>query len=282
MAIHKKQKSLSQKNKNKSNSKSKNRKQNKHQRGGFFATTRPHPTMESSTREHPPTRPHPTMTHSTNQRGGSPASTLVMQDTMNPPVMNDYVTSPRIRESWYDDSLASLEPRCNQMGGSPSSDLVMEQLEGVPQTKEYPDGWKVKGDMNSLNLYETTGGSRKKNNKRNKNSKGKQAHKKSNQSKKSKKSKKNNSRSRKNKNSKRSHRNNRTRSQRGGASDWIMSQYSLGPNNNPEASTSIFSQSTATSRSDYMNPSSLGLAGSGYPMGALEGANVRSIGAPLS
>ena len=273
MAIHKKQKSLCKKNRNKSktDSKSKNRKQNKHQRGGFIATTRPHPTTGSSTSTHP-TRPHPTKLHSSNQRGGSPASTLVMQDTMNPPVMNDYVTSPRIRESWYDDSLAGIEPRCNQMGGSPSSDLVMEQLNSVPETKTYPDGWKVKGNMNSLNLYETTGGSRKKNNKLSKQSKGKQGRK---QSKKSKKS-------RKNKNSKHSRRNNRTRSQRGGASDWIMSQYSLGPNNNPEASTSMFSQSTATLRNDYMNPSTLGLAGSGYPMGSLEGANVRSVGAPLS
>lgn len=277
MAIHKKQKSHSQKNKSKSKSNSKNRKQNKHQRGGFIASTRPYTTMSHTTRPHPttglPTRPHPTMTHSSNQSGGSPASTLVMQDTMNPPVMNDYVTSPRIRDSWYDDSLASLEPRCGQMGGSLASDLVMEQLEGVPQTKAYPNGWQVKGDMNSLNLYETTGGSRNRRSKRSKNSKGKEAHKKS---------KKNNTRSRKNKNSKRSRRNNRTRSQRGGASDWITSQYSLGPNNYPEASTSMFSQSSATPRSEYMNPSTLGLAGSGYPMGALEGANVRSVGAPLS
>lgn len=257
MAINKKQKSHFQKSKSKRNSK--NRQQNEHQRGGFIAHGS-HPTMGL------PTRPHSTMAHSSNQRGGSPASTLVMQDTMNPPVMNDYVTSPRIRESWYDDSLASLEPRCGQMGGSLASDLVMEQLEGVPQTKAYPNGWQVKGDMNSLNLYETTGGSRRRR------SKSKQAHKKS------KKSKKN----RKNKNSKRSRRNNRTRSQRGGASDWIMSQYSLGPANNTEASTSMFSQSTATPRSDYMNPSTMGLAGSGYPMGALEGANVRSVGAPLS
>lgn len=270
MAINKKQKSHSQKSKSKRNSK--NRKQNKHQRGGFIAHNKPQSTMGLPTMGLP-TRPHSTMAHSSNQRGGSPASTLVMQDTMNPPVMNDYVTSPRIRESWYDDSLASLEPRCGQMGGSLASDLVMEQLEGVPQTKAYPNGWQVKGDMNSLNLYETTGGSRNRRSKRSKNSKGKEAHKKS---------KKNNTRSRKNKNSKRSRRNNRTRSQRGGASDWIMSQYSLGPNNNPEASTSMFSQSTATPRSDYMNPSTMGLAGSGYPMGALEGANVRSVGAPLS
>ena len=137
--------------------------------------------------------------------------------------------------------------------------------------------------MNSLNLYETTGGSRKKHNKGRKDKKRSNRkssnHKNSNHKSSNRKSRKNKSQSRKN--SKRSHRNNRTRSQRGGASDWIMSQYSLGPNNNPEASTSMFSQSTATPRSDYMNPSSLGLAGSGYPMGALEGANVRSVGAPL-
>lgn len=256
MAINKKQKSLSQK------SKSKNKKQIKAQRGGRPTGSNTHMTGSNSTTT-PTQNP---------QYGGSPASTLVMRDTMNPPVMNDYVTSPRIRESWYDDSLAGIEPRCSQMGGSPSSDLVMEQLEGVPQTKAYPNGWQVKGDMNSLNLYETTGGSRRRQSKGRKHNKGKKGHKKSN---------KNNSRSRKNKNSKRSRRNNRTRSQRGGASDWIMSQYSLGPNNNPEASTSMFSQSTATPRSEYMNPSTLGLAGSGYPMGALEGANVRSVGAPL-
>jgi hypothetical protein len=126
--------------------------------------------------------------------------------------------------------------------------------------------------MNSLNLYQTTGGARKRN------SKGrKQSHKKSSKHA----SQTRNNKKNKNKNNKRSRRNNKSHSQRGGASDWITSQYSLGPNNYPEGSTSMFSHSTATSRNDYMNPSSLGLAGSGYPMGSLEGANVRSVGAPI-
>jgi hypothetical protein len=63
-----------------------------------------------------------------------------------------------------------------------------------------------------------------------------------------------------------------------------MSQYSLGPNNNPEQPGSWvgqFSRSAATGRNDYMNPSTLGLAGSGYPMSSLEGANVSRIGAPI-
>ena len=68
---------------------------------------------------------------------------------------------------------------------------------------------------------------------------------------------------------------------KGGGSDWMSSQYSLGSYNAAEASVGQFSQSAAASRAEYMNPSTLGLAGSGSPMGALEGANVRSIGSPL-
>jgi len=30
-----------------------------------------------------------------------------------------------------------------------------------------------------------------------------------------------------------------------------------------------------------MNPSTMGLAGSGYPMGSLEGANIGRVGAPI-
>jgi len=70
----------------------------------------------------------------------------------------------------------------------------------------------------------------------------------------------------------------------GGGSDWISSQYSLGPSNNPEMSAEDvgkFSQSVAGSRADYMNPPTLGLAGSGSPMNDLEGANVSKLGAPL-
>ena len=213
------------------------------------------------------------------QRGGSPASTLVMRDTMNPPVMNDYVTSPRIREPWYDGSLSSLKSHY-QSGGSPASDLVMNQLTDSPVTQDYPNGWKVQGDMNSLNLYATTGGARRKRSK----SKRKQTTKNSNLKSKSKSNttnkKKNSNYSRKNKNKNKNRSRNNKLNQRGG-SDWISSQYSLGPNNYPEATTSMFSHSGATPRSDYMNPASLGLAGSGYPMGSLEGANVQHMGAPL-
>lgn len=207
---------------------------------------------------------------SRSQKGGSPASTIVMSDaTMNPPVMNDYAGPDRIRDKWYDPSLAALEPKCGgQAGGSLASDLVNEQLTSKAKTEAFDPAWSPKGDMNSLNLYQTTGGARRRKNRRS-----------------SRKNKKSNSRSRSksNRNSKRNNRSRRT--QRGGASDWIMSQYSLGPNNYPEQPGSWvgqFSQSAAASRNEYMNPSTLGLAGSGAPMGSLEGANVRHVGAPIS
>jgi len=221
MAINKKQKS------HKSH---KSRKSSKSQRGGFTK-----PVM--------------------NQKGGSPASTLVMQDT------------------------TSLEPRCGQKGGSPASDLVMEQLSGVPETKAYPEGWKVKGDMNSLNLYQTTGGSRRRNN-RNRNNHSK----KNNKNNRRNSRKNNNNNSRKHKRNNNSRHNNKNRTQRGGGSDWIMSQYSLGNinANAMSAPVSQFSQSEGVPRDVLMNPPNMGLAGSGYPMGSLEGANVRQVGAPLA
>jgi hypothetical protein len=219
--------------------------------------------------------------HSVNpmkQYGGSPASQILMNDaTMNPPVMNDYITSPRIRESWSNDSLSSLEPKCGgQSGGSIASDLVNEQLNQKAETKPYDAPWSPKGDMNSLNLYETTGGSRRSRSR----SRSRSSKNKSNKSNKSKGKSKNRKSKRRNNNK----RNNSRRTMRGGGSDWISSQYSLGPSNNPEQNSSLvaqFSQSTATPRSEYMNPSTMGLAGSGYPMGSLEGANVQHIGAPL-
>jgi hypothetical protein len=128
--------------------------------------------------------------------------------------------------------------------------------------------------MNSLNLYETTGGSRRSR------SRSRSSKNKSNKSNKSKGKRKNRKSKRRNNNK----RNNSRRTMRGGGSDWISSQYSLGPSNNPEQNSSLvaqFSQSTATPRSEYMNPTTMGLAGSGYPMGSLEGANVQHIGAPL-
>jgi len=233
--------------KNKSKSKSRGQRQ----RGGFFATVKGAHAVS--------TKPH------AGQQGGSPASSIVMSDaTMNPPVMNDYAGPDRIRDSWYDPSLAALEPKCGgQAGGSLASNLVMEQLTQKPKTEPFDPAWSPKVDMNSLNLYQTTGGARRR----------------------SRRSRKHKTARRHTKSKSKSRRNNRTRrNQRGGASDWIMSQYSLGNINAPEQPASWvsqFSQSSATARSELMNPSTLGLAGSGAAMGSLEGANVRHVGAPL-
>lgn len=201
------------------------------------------------------------------QTGGSPASNLVMNDTAGSPPTNDYVVSPRVRDAGADNSLGALAPSC-QTGGSPASELVMKQLnaEAMTDTRSNSEWPAVKGDMNSLNLYQTTGGARRRRSRRS--------------SKKSRKSRKSQKRHDKRK-SKRSDNRRSRRGQRGGGSDWIMSQYSQGPINNPEASTSGFSQSMATARDILMNPPNLGSAGSGAPMTALEGANVRQVGAPL-
>lgn len=262
--MNKKTKSRSQKNKN--------RKHRKTQRGGFAKMS--NNKMADMPAMNMPMMAMPTMAMPMdNQKGGSPASTLVMQDTVNPPVMNDYVTSPRIREPSYDNSLGAIASSGSQMGGGIASDLVMENLTSVPETKMYPESFKVKGDMNSLNLYQTTGGARRKHRSRKHRS-----HKN--------KSRKNKSRSHK----RRSQRGGGScgtterRPQSGGASAWLASQYSLGPMNNPEMSASAvgqFSQSMATSRDILMNPPNLGLAGSGSAISPLEGANVRHVGSPL-
>jgi len=242
----------------KNKSRGKSRSQSRSQKGGFVSTMKTTTTMP--------------------QTGGSPASNIVMSDsTKNPPVMNDYAGPDRIRENWYDPSLSSLEPKCGgQAGGSLASNLVMEQLTQKPKTEPFDPAWSPKGDMNSLNLYETTGGARRRKTRCPSKKNNKKASRRS-------RSRNNNSKRKSKRNTKRNNR--ASHQQRGGGSDWIMSQYSLGPNNNPEQPGSWvgqFSQSTATSRNDYMNPSTLGLAGSGYPMGSLEGANVGRIGAPIS
>lgn len=197
------------------------------------------------------------------QKGGSPQSDIVMNDSMKAGVLNDYINNPRIRQSGYDDSFAS--PMC-QGGGSSASDMVMANMDTATDTKAYPAEPKVVGNMNSLNLYQTTGGARRRRNyKRN-----------------SKNNKKNNKQSKK---SKRSNKRSNKRSQRGGASDWIMSNYSQGNINAPAQPlswTNEFGVSQPSARDMLMNPPSLGLAGSGYPMGSLEGANVRMTGAPVS
>ena len=186
------------------------------------------------------------------QKGGSPASNLVNEAVKaSPHVKNDFVTSPRIREG-------------HMKGGSKASDMVMAHLNADAKTNSFVGSKHIKGNMDSLNLYQPSGGSRKSKGKSRK-SKGK-SHKLKGKSHKSK------GKSR------------RVRKMKGGGSDWISSQYSLGSYNQAEMSAEDvgkFSQSAAGSRADYMNPPNLGLAGSGSPMSALEGANVNKAGAPL-
>ena len=199
------------------------------------------------------------------QFGGSPSSDLVMSDTKLSKPSNDYVTSPRIRDvTGYNETPNAFVPS-SMTGGSDASNMVMSQLNSNLPTKPMPTDLEVKGNMNSLNLHQTTGGYRKYKSKSNRRYKRKS--------------------NRKTKNSRSNRKSKSRRGQRGGyGSDWIMSQYSQGPINNPEMSGSSvgqFSSSTATSRDILNNPPNLGSAGSGYPMGGLEGAKVSRIGAPF-
>jgi len=210
---------------------------------------------------------------SKSQKGGSPASKLVMEATTDMPVMNDYISSPRIRDS---NSSNMAGGGTSGSGSGLASSMVMSQLTDDAKTVEYPKGFNVTGDMNSLNLYAPSGGSRRKGNKGNKkNSKSHKKNSKSYKVQKGSKGKKNKSR----KNSK-SRKNNHT--MRGGyGSAWIASQYSLGNINNQMGSVGDFSASQGVDRNTLMNPPTMGLAGSGSPMSSLEGANVRSVGSPL-
>ena len=209
--------------------------------------------------------------------GGSPASSLVMASYDSPPVMNDYVIEPRIP-----DAGASDIGGC-KLGGGTASDMVMSQLTDVAQTADYPEGYKVAGNINSLNLYAPSGGAKKNKRGNKKRSNKKLSNNKRNNNKKRSNKKRNNKKSNNNRSNK-SRRNNNNNVMRGGhASDWISSQYSLGSinGNSMNDSTNDFSNSQGVSRDILMNPPTLGLAGSGYPMGDLEGANVSAIGAPL-
>ena len=197
------------------------------------------------------------------QKGGSPASNLVHEALMaSPHVKNDFVTSPRIREG-------------PMKGGSTASDMVMTHLNTNAKTNSFLNDKPIEGDMNSLNLYQPSGGARK--------SKGKSRKSKSRKSKGKARKSKGKTRKSKGKGKGRKSKG-KSRKMSGGGSDWISSQYSLGSYNQAEMSAedvAKFSQSAAGSRADYMNPPTLGLAGSGSPMSDLEGANVSKAGAPL-
>ena len=191
------------------------------------------------------------------QKGGSEASNLVM-DALASPVINDYVSDPRIRDT----------PSC-QDGGSTASDMVTSQLTDVAKTSAYQDGFNVQADINSLKLYAPSGGFRKNKMHKHKNSKRRSAKHHNKKSTKSRKMGKRN-KSKKNKIMK-------------GGSAWIASQYSLGNINASGMSSDIgnFSESQGVSRDILMNPPTMGLAGSGSPMTGLEGGNVTTVGAPL-
>ena len=225
------------------------------------------PMMASPMMEKPLMKPMPPM------EGGSPASSLVMSSFDSAPVMNDYVADPRIRNS--DASVGDMGG-C-QLGGGTASDMVLSELNDVAQTADYPEGYKVTGDINSLNLYAPSGGAKKRKAKKNKRSNKKRSNRNKKSSKRTRRNKKNNSQM----NSNDMHNNSVMRG--GHASDWISSQYSLGSINGASmnGNTGDFSNSEGVSRDILMNPPTLGLAGSGYPMGALEGANVSGVGAPL-
>ena len=259
-----------------------------------LATTTTHPHSATRPTMHhggsPASATRPAMHH-----GGSPASALVMDSTIKPIPLNDYIgTANRTGESAY---MLNSKHSKGQYGGSIASDLVMSNLGSNAETKPFSNGWQPQASLNSLNTYQPSGGARRKKTKsgykhthtRNTPCK---SHRKSQRkgltkmnthnnkinnkaNNKTKKNKKNRNNNRNNK------RNNKRNNMKGGASDWITSQYSLGPNNNPEATTAMFSQSAAASRNDYMHPPNLGSAGSGYPMTALEGGNTTQIGAPL-
>ena len=194
-------------------------------------------------------------------RGGSLASDLVNQAANSPPVMNDFVTSPRVRDGPMADDFVT------QYGGSEASNMVMSNLNSNSETIRFPEGFNVKGNISSLNTYNPSGGSRKSGRK----------------SRKSKSNRKSRS-SRKSRNSRKSHSSCNSTKMKGGGSDWMSSQYSLGSYNAPEMSAgdvAKFGSALAGSRADYMNPPNLGSAGSGTAMGSLEGANVRMTGSPL-
>ena len=170
-------------------------------------------------------------------------------------------------------------------GGSKASDMVMAHLNADAKTNSFVGSKHIKGNMDSLNLYQPSGGSRKSKGKSRK-SKGKSRKSKGKSRKTKGKSRKSKGKSRKSKGKSRKSKgkSRRVRKMKGGGSDWISSQYSLGSYNQAEMSAEDvgkFSQSAAGSRADYMNPPTLGLAGSGSPMSALEGANVSKAGAPL-
>jgi hypothetical protein len=182
------------------------------------------------------------------QKGGSPASNLVMEAIAEAPhIMNYHV---------------------GQCGGSQASDMVISNLNSKAKTLGYSDGMTVSGNINSINNYQPVGGSR-----RRRSRKGKKSRKS-----KTRKSKKHGGKSHK---SLKKRKSGSRRSMRGGGSDWWSTQMSYGNINAANQDASAFTSTKIPSQHDLMNPSTRDLAGSGAPMGSLEGAGVTQVGAPL-
>jgi hypothetical protein len=195
-------------------------------------------------------------------RGGSYASDIVMAAANGPAVRNDFVSDPRVRDGPNADYMSLEGAMVNsQKGGSESSDMTMKNLLDIAKTNKYVEGWKVKGDINSLNTYQPSGGKRK--------SKHRKSHKRNHKSKnhKSNKSNSKSKRANKSKNNKNNRNHNRNHNHIGGASAYMADFYAK-DSNKPQPN-------------EMWNPPSRDSAGSGYPMGALEGANVGKIGAPI-
>lgn len=197
-------------------------------------------------------------------RGGSYASDIVMAAANGPAVRNDFVSDPRVRDGPNADYMNLEGTMVNsQKGGSESSDMTMKNLLDIAKTNKYVEGWKVKGDINSLNTYQPSGGKRK--------SKHRKSHKRNHKSKnhKSNKSNSKSKRANKSKNNKnnRNHNRNNNHNHIGGASAYMADFYAK-DSNKPQPN-------------EMWNPPSRDSAGSGYPMGALEGAKVGKPGAPL-
>ena len=220
-----------------------------------------------------------------NHRGGSYASDLVMAASKGPVVMNDYVTNPRVRDGPNADFIGLEYSKCGQCGGSAASSMTMENLNNIATTNKYAEGWKVAGDINSLNTYQPSGGKRKtKNSKSNKPQKSNsnsnsRTNNRSNSRSSSKSNRKSNSKSNNNKSkSKRSKRNensnnnqnqnqNRSHHVKGGASAYMADFYAI-DSNRPQPNA-------------MWNPPSMPKAGSGAPMVDSEGANMIHVGSPL-
>ena len=210
-------------------------------------------------------------------RGGSYASDLVMAASKGPVVMDDYVASPRIRNGPNADHIGLDMISRGQEGGSAASNMTMKNLDDIATTNKYTNGWKVTGDINSLNTYQPSGGERKsKNSKSNKHkhnhkSKNSKSNKHNHKSKNSNNKYKNNNTksSKRNKNSNHNHNQNKNKNRivKGGASDYMASYYSLDSN---------------IKRPNFAwDPPTRDLAGSGAAMGSNEGANVSRVGSPL-